>query len=414
MRSSQRDKYRCAAQQRRETRVGGTFKVEGRSQKRISFHMKSYILNSTTMPYDWGRIGTNSIIYQLLRSSGCTGLKINEPFAELWMGNHPSAPSRTLMGKTIPEVNGGNDIPFLFKILSVNKPLSLQAHPDKATAELLHRQNPKEYKDSNHKPEMGLFITPTTILYGFREHNELVHNIEITPELEEAIGEEKFMAYKNKQNSESLKEMISAILLQPKDKINSLVTKFMCRNHNYSEKTENVIRKIYKFYPDDFGPFFPLLLNVVTGQPYEAMYIPSGTLHAYVSGELFEAMATSDNVVRAGMTPKYIDIDTLMKMVVFEPIKPHIIKPTQIKQGLVLWKPPIDEFMVGKIELNGKETVSFELDDAMIAIVQKGNVTINNQQAKTGQIVFVPKSKLSINVQAQENSIVIFTTSSSK
>ncbi|VDN96476.1 unnamed protein product [Rodentolepis nana] len=142
-------------------------------------------LKCTSQVYDWGKVGSASKVYQLMVSSEKSDeFKSNQPYAELWMGTHPSGPSVLWNDRSIsldayikdhPEYLGipcvdtfGHQLPFLFKVLSIDKALSIQAHPDKRLAEKLHADWPDIYKDDNHKPEMAIALTNFEALIGFR------------------------------------------------------------------------------------------------------------------------------------------------------------------------------------------------------------------------------------------------------
>lgn len=103
-----------------------------------------------------------------LADSACADFKLHaeEPYAELWMGTHPSGPAKIygtqeLLSQHLMKnkhLTGGGDLPFLFKVLSVRTALSIQAHPDLELAKRLHSERPQSYKDANHKPEMAIAI----------------------------------------------------------------------------------------------------------------------------------------------------------------------------------------------------------------------------------------------------------------
>lgn len=125
-----------------------------------------YRLQGKTQSYDWGKLGDVSLVASYAKASGVT-IDTDKPYAELWMGTHPTAPSIVMDGNNTPlsslvnesaELSGklvydrfDGDLPFLFKIQSVRKALSIQAHPNKNLAERLFKEFPEHYKDSNHK-----------------------------------------------------------------------------------------------------------------------------------------------------------------------------------------------------------------------------------------------------------------------
>ena len=118
------------------------------------------------------------------------------------MGTHPSNPSKDLTtGRTLLDLVQDNQalmspaiskryqqkLPFLFKVLSINKALSIQAHPNKKLAEQLHARDSKNYPDDNHKPEMTIAITPFDGLCGFRPLAEITHFLQTVPSLRELV-----------------------------------------------------------------------------------------------------------------------------------------------------------------------------------------------------------------------------------
>lgn len=124
------------------------------------------LLHGKIQQYDWGKVGSKSIVANLYSHAQHIDIDNNKPYAELWLGTHDSGHT------TCPHYNHNKlsdhintDLPYLFKILSINKALSIQAHPDKKLAEILHKNDPKNYKDDNHKPEMAIGMLSRTILY---------------------------------------------------------------------------------------------------------------------------------------------------------------------------------------------------------------------------------------------------------
>ena len=168
-------------------------------------------------PYDWGKIGADSLVYNLANKAGLVNEdKLDKPFAELWMGAHPPIPSslkeangnqtnlndlisqepEKFLGKAYAQF-GKNKLPFLFKVLSVRKTLSLQVHPDKEFAKELNQKNPEAYKDDNHKPEMALAVSEFHAMCNFRPYEEIVEALNDVQAFREVVGEEAVEAFKN-------------------------------------------------------------------------------------------------------------------------------------------------------------------------------------------------------------------------
>ena len=194
--------------------------------------------------YDWGKHGRESLVGRLAEA-GLEDFELGPktPYAELWMGTHPSGPSNvtlsspwrtvtplsewiklnpTLLGpprgiSKFPELNrrksmesmSKTSLPFLFKVLSVRTALSIQAHPDKALAAQLHVRHPDQYKDDNHKPEMAVAITPFEALCSFQPAFSILENLRATPELVELIGEDSVAAFDDATNKRAAAQRAS-------------------------------------------------------------------------------------------------------------------------------------------------------------------------------------------------------------
>ena len=181
----------------------------------------------------------------------------------------------------------GNDLPFLFKILSVREPLSIQSHPDKALAEKLHQEFPEKYPDSNHKPEMAIAISDFTALCSFRKHNEIIENLDLHPELELVIGSDNTNNYKNASDKQkALKDCFEALMKSSDDKVCSVISAISEKFEK--SRTESTIRKAFKkliaYYPNDVGCLCLFFLNYLELKPGEALYLAANEPHCYISG----------------------------------------------------------------------------------------------------------------------------------
>jgi len=334
--------------------------------------------------YAWGKLGSNSKVAELV-SNAYSEIAIDKKknYAELWMGTHPNAPSvRMETGENLKDIVFANpdlltpgiarkyhgDLPFLFKVLSIQKALSIQAHPDKKLAEQLYRQYPNVYKDNNHKPEMAIALTPFEGLCGFRPLQEIKKNINDYPEIIEVIGKdvtEEFINtigngtstnYKYLLRSRiALKKLYKSLMEQDheivKTQISKLIERITREDPNPAKGSLNeVLKRIEAQYPGDVGVFSIILLNYVSLKPGEGLYLAADEPHAYISGDCIECMATSDNVVRAGLTPKFKDVNTLVNMLTYtcKSAKNQIVtgEPYLGSSSTVLYNPPIEEFSI--------------------------------------------------------------------
>ncbi|KAK9469047.1 mannose-6-phosphate isomerase [Lipomyces arxii] len=387
--------------------------------------------------YDWGKVGSASSVARFASSSD-PNFTIGEstPYAELWMGTHPSVMSvdyktheslheilsadHSLIGTSVAtEFDGYADLPFLFKVLSIEKVLSLQAHPDKKLAKILHEKDPKNYPDSNHKPEMAIALTDFEGFCGFRPVSEIKHFLDAVPEFRELVGEAAASKFANaidlpkskddeQANKKLLQLLLGAVMTAPDDSVKShaatLVDRVKCEGDKFvgGGALTDLLLRLNKQFPLDIGLFFGIfMLNYVTLSPGEAIFLKAKDPHAYISGDIIECMAASDNVVRAGFTPKFKDVDNLVAMLTYEcaPVEQQKMKPAAFGRAsgtgtAQLYDPPIPEFAVLRtaVTVGQKETVK-GLDGPGIIVVTEGTGTIKagsqSLPAQAGFVYFV-------------------------
>ncbi|XP_028216549.1 mannose-6-phosphate isomerase 1-like [Glycine soja] len=272
----------------------------------------------------------------------------DQPYAEFWMGSHVSGPSfivldgseqrvtlkswllenPNVLGPKVVEKWGG-DLPFLFKVLSVDKALSIQAHPDKNLARTLLKLHPDVYKDGNHKPEMALAGTEFKVLCGLVTLKELkavltvpevvelvgVENVNLVLQITDEDGEEKVKAI--------LQSLFTDVMSESKESVTGAVDKLriVCiRKVRQLTDKEQLVLWLEKQYPSDVGVIAAFFLNHVKLAPDEALFLGANEPHAYIYGECIACKATSDNVVRAGLTPKHRDVQTLCSMLTYKQV----------------------------------------------------------------------------------------------
>ncbi len=242
------------------------------------------------------------------------------------------------------------ELPFLFKVLCAQEPLSIQVHPNKSAAErgfeLENRRGVpldaanRNYKDPNHKPELVFALTPFQAMNGFRELPAMVSLLQPVAGAHPSIA-----AFLQHPDAPHLAQLFGSLLgMAGEDKSLALDILKNALSHQRGEPWDT-IRMIAGDYPDDSGLFSPLLLNVVTLQPGQAMFLYAETPHAYLHGVALEVMANSDNVLRAGLTPKYIDVPELLANVKFiaKPQEALLTRPDGA--GAALRFPiPVDDF----------------------------------------------------------------------
>lgn len=267
--------------------------------------------------YAWGIRGMDSRVARYaLESKSVEEVDPDTPYAELWIGTHPKGPSMLSTGESLKDAVGG-DLPFLFKVLSAGKALSIQAHPDKDVAEKLHFENPEAYADSNHKPEMAIALTPFEAMCGFRRLEEISLLIKKHPEFADCISQEAklavFLAQDGHSQTDALQKLFSSFMSCPKDVSEKNLQLLLLRLHAeqsrlhphphdepaWERKCSRAILRLAQQFPNDSGAMAPLFLNYLLIAPGESFFMAANEPHAYVAGEIIECMAMSDNVVRA-------------------------------------------------------------------------------------------------------------------
>ncbi len=321
-------------------------------------------MKNAIQPYAWGSM---TAIAELMGQPSPS----NQPEAELWMGAHPKAPSQVwcqgrwqslhdmireeplpFLGETAIR-HFGPQLPFLLKVLAVEQPLSIQAHPDKAMAQkgfvrendqgISLRAPHRNYRDDQHKPECVCALTPFTALCGFRTAEEM-HAL-LSPIWPGQRRDELELLIRGEQG-ETLKSFFNHLMRLPKESRMELIdhlieavmhTEIWTPAHDWMVKLNNA-------YPGDIGVLGPCLLHLVTLDPGQALFLPSGKLHAYLKGVSIEVMANSDNVLRGGLTPKHVDIDELLNVLTFDAPPLDILEPKSIRPASRIYPSRADEF----------------------------------------------------------------------
>lgn len=345
----------------------------------------------------------------------CDGQQVddNKPYAELWMGTHPSAPSKIKQqdGSTVTlQQYIGAELPYLFKILSIRTALSIQAHPDLKLAERLHRENPKEYKDANHKPEMATAITKFEAMCGFRPIKQVQHYLSTVPELAAVVGSDVTQTINQASDEASsksaLKAIFSAVMKSPessfKPQLDTLIKRIQSsqpRDETWSSDSLDVyqlIPRLAEQYPGDIGIFCPFILNSFSADAGASFFLQANEPHAYISGDIVECMACSDNVVRAGLTPKFRDVENLTEMLTYKPVTIEALKPQQLSSHVQLMTPPIPEFALysAHLPVGSKDTLPSSKSHGILLVLKgKGKMQEKSGEAreiKGGQVWFVP------------------------
>lgn len=363
-------------------------------------------LTNTIRPYAWG---STTAIAELLGVEP-TG----EPQAEMWMGAHPGAPSRTERGpldEVIDEDPGhelgraavarfGPRLPFLLKLLAAGAPLSLQVHPDLEQAREGYEDEEergvpidaphRNYKDANHKPELICALTEFDGLCGFRDPVE-------SADLLAGLGVDSLKPYVDllhaKPEEAALREVLTAVLTADPDEMAATVTEVTDAARRLGGAYAPYAG-IAHHYPGDPGVIAAMLLNHVRLQPGEALFLGAGVPHAYLDGLGVEIMANSDNVLRCGLTPKHVDVPELLRVVRFEATDPGVLRPEAAADGEEVYATPIDEFRLSRFVLpEGAAPHDLTAATPQILLCVAGSVRVGDADAgelTPGRSVFVP------------------------
>lgn len=363
---------------------------------------KIFKLQGKVQHYTWGGADFIPALLHLPNTD-------KKPFAEYWMGAHDNVPSEVVLpngslqplnafvkqeaagvlGKTVNDRFGR--LPYLFKVLDVKDMLSIQVHPTKKAAEsAFDAENRKgtplnapnrNYKDDNHKPELMLALSDFWLLHGFKSPQTLVSILMQTPELQFLVP-----VFDGK-NYHALYEMVMTMdqhevddHLQPLlDRIVPLYEKGFL---NRSEEDFWAARAAKTFCePDkiDRGIFSIYLFNLVNLKPGEAIFQDAGIPHAYLEGQNMELMANSDNVLRGGLTNKYIDVPELMHHTKFEAVIPDILKGTDGPvMGETVFLTPAADFELHRLIVKAGSPVTLTAATAEIFFVYEGAVSAND------------------------------------
>ena len=366
-------------------------------------------LENVVQPYAWG---SRTAIAQLM---GRPPSQV--PEAELWMGTHPGGHSQVLgeqgpqpLGEHIREnpvahlgaasvARFGAELPFLLKILAAETPLSLQTHPSLAQAKEgfareealgIPRNAPhRNYKDANHKPELICALTPFQALCGFRDPARTLALFQsLTLESLRPLLE----PLERSVDAAGVRAMFERLMTMPREECRPLVDAVA----QAGERLGGELRwgaTLAALYPGDPGVIGALMLNQVHLQPGEAVYLPAGNLHAYLAGVGVEIMASSDNVLRGGCTPKYVDPPELLRVLEFWCGDVPVLRAEPLPDGEAVYRTPTDEFRLSRLALRSAAPVTLARRGAEILLVTEGEVTlrlaVEAVTLSSGQSVYV-------------------------
>jgi mannose-6-phosphate isomerase len=372
-----------------------------------------HLLDNTVQNYAWGSYTGFSKYLGIEQAP-------DKPSAELWMGAHPQAPSMLIepTGAKIPldkfiEADpdgslGGKaarafgGLPFLFKVLSASMPLSIQVHPTKTRAEAgfareeqahIPRNAPeRNYKDPNHKPELAVALSPFTVICGFRK----------PAEIEQLLGPDlcRLLGFSAADWPGSAFTLVHGALSRHEHE--KLVLESIVRDRarvlsssleNSTRLAASIVLKLYDYYPHDTGALSPFFLDIFELSPGQGLFIPAGVMHAYIEGTILEIMATSDNVLRGGLTQKHIDVEELLSCILPD-AHPNVVLPhgieksnddSRIESEELFWETPTREFRLSKVRIGKGKVISRSLDGPEIVLCEQGEINIGTTMTDTSE-----------------------------
>lgn len=370
-----------------------------------------YALDNPVRRYSWG---STTLVHQLLGHPAD-----GRPVAEVWMGAHPDDPStadgggrrvpldalvaaqpEAMLGRRVLE-SFGPRLPFLAKILAAGHALSIQVHPTTAQAEAgyaaeeargLTRDDPaRSYRDRQHKPEVVYALTPFELLSGLREPEQAAKLVaelgvdELGPLVDLLRGTPAEHAHRS----------ALAWLLRQRARSAGWVDAVAAtaRTGVGARPELAVVHDLATRFPGDPGLLAPLLLNHERLEPGQALYTAPGTLHAYLRGMAVEVMAASDNVVRAGLTTKHVDIDQVLAITDFAPRLTGFLRPARGAPGVVDFRPPVPDFALRVVTVRAGDELAGPSDGPRVVVCTEGEVQVaagDVRRLAPGEAVFAP------------------------
>ena len=374
-------------------------------------------VDNTPRDYAWGSLTDIA----KLRGVEPTG----KPEAELWLGTHPGSPTQIIDvahangARTIADFltrRGEAPLPYLLKILAAAHPLSIQAHPSPEQArEGFARENAagvaldspvRNYKDDSHKPEL---------IYALSENFEALCGFRT---VQETLAELERLAAANAQAcspTSALTEFSQQLLDRGEDALAWAVEWALSADNARALVAEistagalikdELLMELARDYPGDPGIVVALLLNRVTLQRGQALYLPAGNMHAYIRGFGIEIMAASDNVLRGGLTSKHVDVPELLAVVKTDVLPVPILEPVQVCPGVEIFEPDVPDFSLAHVHLEGDitQTGAIVLHRHAIVTCTTGKLLITGHESEIeltqGQHAFISAEEQAITVR---------------
>jgi mannose-6-phosphate isomerase len=328
------------------------------------------------------------------------------PLAEVWFGTHPSGPAQLPDGRSLrdavdadPHGSLGADVitafgerlPFLVKLLAPASPVSLQVHPSLEQAQAGFadeeaRGVPREaahrtYPDANHKPEMLFALTTCEAVAGFRPPRRA---IELLASLDAPLARTLHADLVADPSPDGVRTAFSRLLDPAQrpgaDAVAAVVEACAARlaaHRSPSVRTDRIVAILADAYPGDPGAVASLLMNPVTLRPGEVLFVPAGGVHSYLSGLAIEVLANSDNVLRAGLTSKYVDAAGVLETVDWVAAPPVRLGPERVADDIDVFYAPVDDFQLSVATVDHARTPLLPGRGPRVVIVIDGEVELS-------------------------------------
>jgi mannose-6-phosphate isomerase len=389
------------------------------SSSEVSVPDTPQLLETVVQHYAWG---SRTLIPALLGLPAPAA----EPWAELWVGAHPGGPSRLPDGRSLADVEP--DLPYLLKLLSAVEPLSLQAHPDAEQARTGFAEEEaagtpydapnRTFKDPNAKPELIVALTPFDAMCGFRapaDAQRLVAGLacpELAPLLDALGDPDPAVALMRAFTLEMLG-------LSGSDRAGHVLASVagaaaMRAASTDTDPDDSVVygwlARLAVSHRGDASALAPLLLNVIHLEPGTGVFLPARHLHAYLAGAGVEVMGNSDNVVRGGLTPKYVDVPRLLDIVDFTPQPIPVVRPRRVAEGVDAYDVPVLEFSLYRVHVLGAP-VTLALGGPRIVLSTAGVVDVwdfgGSVSLRPGRAAYISASSRQLVIGGEGTAFVV-------
>lgn len=352
------------------------------------------------------------------------------PQAEMWFGTHPTTPTTLDDGTALADIV---DLPYLVKLLAAEQPLSIQAHPGIDHARLgfaaenaagIPVDHPERtYRDANHKPEMLIALTDFTAMAGFRDPQASAATFRQLVELVDDAALARTLEALAVELDEGNIQHVFGQFIDPDgpfwepNGFTKAIFDAVARSGTNDAYLANALAAA-TIHENDPGALVALLMNLTHLSPGEALFIPSGTIHAYVSGLGLEVMATSDNVIRGGLTVKHINVTELDKVVSYTPAAPPIITPsvrTIDDVEVSRFTPPVTDFALTRYDLPPHASLTITAETPHIAVGTSGTGTLSaghdTVEITPGVGIYAPGHGGSLDISTGDSDVTLFIAS---